>query len=109
MTGQAICHARQIVRARYLLHVMDSPHEAQGSLTCCDNSRSTKIAEVQRPEHTVCYANGAVLMLISNNLDKKSSEVSIKTRSPPTPFSFKGQATKHKTVKWSVNLIALLC
>ena len=32
----------------------------------------------------------------------KSSEVSIKTRSPPASFSFKGQATKHTTVKWSI-------
>ena len=34
------------------------------------------------------------LMLISRNLHKKSSEVSIK-RSPPASLSFKGQATKH--------------
>ena len=39
-------------------------------------------------------------MLITTNLPKKSSEVPIKTRSPPASFSFKGQATKHKTVKW---------
>ena len=38
-------------------------------------------------------------MLISTNLHKKSSEVSIKTRSPPASFSFKGQATKHTTIK----------
>ena len=31
----------------------------------------------------------------------ESSEVSIKTRSPPASLSFKGQATKHTTVKWS--------
>ena len=30
----------------------------------------------------------------------KSSEVSIKTRSTPASLSFKGQATKHTTVKW---------
>ena len=48
------------------------------------------------------YVNDAVLMLISRNLHKKSSEVSIKTRSPPASFSFKGQATKHTTVKWSI-------
>ena len=41
-------------------------------------------------------------MLISRNLHKKSSEVSIKTRSPPASLSFKGQATKHTTVKWSI-------
>ena len=39
-------------------------------------------------------------MLISSNLHKKSREVSTKTKSPPASFSFKGQATKHTTVKW---------
>ena len=43
-----------------------------------------------------------VLMLISRNLHMKSSEVSIKTRSTPASLSFKGQATKHTTVKWSI-------
>ena len=43
-------------------------------------------------------------MLISTNLHKKSSEVSIKTRSSPDSFLFKGQATKHTTVKWSIPL-----
>ena len=33
----------------------------------------------------------------------KSSKVSIKTRSTPTSLSFKGQATKHTTVKWSID------
>ena len=41
-------------------------------------------------------------MLISSKLHKKSSEVSIITRSPPASFSFKGQATKHTTVKRSI-------
>ena len=41
-------------------------------------------------------------MLISRNLHMKSSEVSIKTRSTPASLSFKGQATKHTTVKWSI-------
>ena len=41
-------------------------------------------------------------MLISRNLHKKSSEVSIKTGSPPASFSFKGQGTKHTTIKWSI-------
>ena len=41
-------------------------------------------------------------MLISRNLHKKSIEISIKTRSPPASFSFKSQATKHTTVKWSI-------
>ena len=47
----------------------------------------------------LCY--DAVLMLISRNLHKKNNEVSIKTRSHPASLSFKGQATKHTTVKWS--------
>ena len=34
----------------------------------------------------------------------KSSKVSIKTRSTPASFTFKGQATKHTTVKWSIAL-----
>ena len=33
----------------------------------------------------------------------KSSKVSIKTRSTPASLSFKGQATKHTTVKWSIS------
>ena len=41
-------------------------------------------------------------MLISRNLRMKSSKVSIKTRSTPASLSFKGQATKHTTVKWSI-------
>ena len=32
----------------------------------------------------------------------KSSEVSIKTRSTPASLSFKGQVTKHTTVRWSI-------
>ena len=34
----------------------------------------------------------------------KRSEVSIKTSSTPASLSFKGQATKHTTVKWSIGL-----
>ena len=41
-------------------------------------------------------------MLISRDLHKKNREVSNKTRSPPASFSFKGQANKHRTVKWSI-------
>ena len=47
----------------------------------------------------VLYTNMAAVMYvtwkprISRNLHKKNSEVSIKTRSPPASFSFKGQAT----------------
>ena len=48
------------------------------------------------------YANVAVLMLISKNLHEKGSEVSIKTRSIQASLSFKDQATKHTTLKWSI-------
>ena len=41
-------------------------------------------------------------MLISSKLLKESSEVSIKTRATPASLSFKGQATKHMTIKWSI-------
>ena len=36
----------------------------------------------------------------------KSSKVSIKTMSTPASLSFKGQATKHTTVKWSIGCLA---
>ena len=45
------------------------------------------------------HVNDAVFMLISRNLHMKSSKVSIKTRSTPASLTFKGQATKHTTVK----------
>ena len=41
-------------------------------------------------------------MLTSLHLHKKSSEVSIKTRSTPASLSIQGQDTKHTTVKWSI-------
>ena len=53
------------------------------------------------------YVNDAVLMLISRNLQKNAREVVIETRSPPASFSFKGQATKHTTVKWSNHEVLL--
>ena len=34
----------------------------------------------------------------------KSSEVCIKTRSPPASLPIQGQATKHTTVKWPIDL-----
>ena len=46
-------------------------------------------------------------MLISSNLHEKGSEVSIKTKSTPASLSYKGQGTKHTTVKWSI--ICELC
>ena len=53
-------------------------------------------------ETSFSHVNDAVLMLISRNLHMKSSKVSIKTRSTPASLSFKGQATKQETVKWSI-------
>ena len=51
------------------------------------------------------YVNDAFLMLISSNLQKKSSEVSIKVRSLLASFSFKG----HTAVKWSIiNVFCIL-
>ena len=41
-------------------------------------------------------------MLTSLHLHKKSSEVSIKTRSTPASLSIQGQDTKHTTVKWPI-------
>ena len=51
------------------------------------------------------YVSDAVFMLISINLPKKSSKLSIQTRSPPASFSFKGEVTKHTTVKWPIVVI----
>ena len=45
-------------------------------------------------------------MLMTRNLHKKSSELSIKTRSPPASLSFKGQATMHTTIEWSILAVA---
>ena len=53
----------------------------------------------------ISYVNDAVLMLISRNLNKTSSDVSIKTRSTAASFSLKGQETKHITAKWSIGMI----
>ena len=51
---------------------------------------------METPLLFVCQC--VVLMLISRNLHKKSSEVSIKAKSTPASLSFKGQ----ETVKWSI-------
>ena len=51
--------------------------------------------------------NDVVVMLISKNLHKKSSEISIKTRSTPASLSFIGQVTKHTTVKWTIAIFHL--
>ena len=50
----------------------------------------------------LCADDDAVLLLISRNLHKKSSEVSVKTRSTSASLSFSDQATKQTTVKWSI-------
>ena len=41
-------------------------------------------------------------MLNSSNLDLKSSEISIKTKSRLASFSFKGLATQHTAINWSI-------
>ena len=41
-------------------------------------------------------------MLTSLHLHMKSSEVCIKTRSPPASLPIQGQVTKHTTVKWPI-------
>jgi len=48
-------------------------------------------------------------MLISLNLHKKRSEVSIETRSTSASPSLKGQATKHTTVKWPIAPYTSMC
>ena len=48
------------------------------------------------------YINDAVLVLFGRNLHRKNRELSIKTRSTPASLSFTGQATKHTTVKGSI-------
>ena len=57
---------------------------------------------VETSLHFINFVNDAVLMLISWNFHKKSSKVSLKTRSTAASLLFKGQATKCTTVKWSV-------
>lgn len=52
------------------------------------------------------YGNDALHIVVSRKLRTKSSEVSIKSRSMPASLSFKGQATKHTTVKSSIALVA---
>ena len=38
----------------------------------------------------------------------RKAERSIKARSPPASFTFKGQATEHTTVEWPINFLMLL-
>jgi len=42
-------------------------------------------------------------MLITTNLHKKSSEVSVKAGLPPASFSFGGRAAEHTNVNWSID------
>ena len=65
------------------------------------NESEAEVDLVLRETSLLSHVNDAVLMLISSNLLKKTSKVSIKTRSPLASLSFKDQATKHTTVKWS--------
>ena len=48
------------------------------------------------------YVDHTLLMLTSLHLHMKSSEVCIKTRSPPASLPIQGQVTKHTTVKWPI-------
>ena len=57
---------------------------------------------------SIFFGNDTVPMLISRNLHKKSREVSIKARSPLASLSFKGQATRHTTVKINNGLFKFL-
>ena len=61
------------------------------------NESETGIDLVWTETSLFSNVKNAVLMLISIG-----SDVSIKTRSAPDSFSFKGQATKHTIVKWSI-------
>ena len=49
--------------------------------------------------------NALLMQIVSRlNLHKKSSEVSIKTRSTPASLSFRGQDPKHTTAKRSIGI-----
>ena len=50
------------------------------------------------------YVDRVVLMLTSFRLHMKSSEVCIKTRSPPASLTIQDQVTKHTTVKWPISM-----
>ena len=52
--------------------------------------------------HGFTYVDHFPLMLTSLNLHMKSSEVCIKTKSPPASLPMQGQVTKHTTVKWPI-------
>jgi len=53
------------------------------------------------------YVNDALHIVVSRKLRTKSSEVSIKSRSMPASLSFKGQATKQTSTKWSAEKFCL--
>ena len=54
-------------------------------------------------------ANANYLAKEEHDLHVKSSEVCIKTRSPPASLPIQRQVTKHTTVKWSILKPAKLC
>ena len=51
--------------------------------------------------HCFSHVDHAVIMLTSLHLHMKSSEVCIKTRSPPASLPIQDQVTKH-TLKWPI-------
>ena len=61
-----------------------------------------------------CDRDQNLVSMITNNLHLKSSKVCIITRSPLASFLFKGLATKHTTVKWTIDhtiyfLVVMFC
>ena len=86
MNSKVYCSGNRPFTVAYLVACPLNENEAGGDLVSMETS-------------LLFLCNDAVLMLISSKFHKRSSEVSIKTRSPPASFSFKGQVTKHTTVK----------
>ena len=58
-----------------------------------------------RRPHCFSHLNANYLALEQLDLHNKSSEVCIKTRSPPASLPFKGQVTEQATVKWPIGLM----
>ena len=73
----------------------------------CQDGNSEEMYKNAKRTCRACraFVYDVVDMLISNNLHKKSTEVSIKTRSTPASLSFIGQVTKHTNVKWTIGPI----
>ena len=72
-----------------------------------ESEASVDLVVIQTPSYS--YVKDVVLVLIGKKLHKKSSEVSIKTRSISASLSFIGQVTKHTTVKWTILLQYTIC